>query len=77
MSKLVGIDATDVFCPEFTTPVISLIKRKVPIGGGAVIKTKEKKGLKRIQHICASFDWAVIAFMEQDDIFYIQIQRGQ
>ena len=76
MSKLIGIDATDLFCPEFTTPVLSLIKKLVPVGGSAVIKTKEEKGLKRIQHICSSFDWSVTAFMEKDAIFYIQILRN-
>lgn len=74
MSKVTGIDATDVFCPEFTTPVISLIKKLVSPGSEAVIKTKEVRGLKRIQHICAAHEWKVTAFMEKDGLFYIGIK---
>lgn len=69
----VGIDATDVFCPEFTTPVISLIKKLVKKGGSAVIKTLEERGLKRVQHICLAHDWKVTGYMVKDDIFYIAI----
>ncbi|MFT5852636.1 MAG: hypothetical protein ACI87J_002614 [Colwellia sp.] len=69
----IGIDATDIFCPEFTTPVISLIKKLVSPGNEAVIKTQEKMGLKRLQHICAVHEWKVTAFMEKDGVFYIAI----
>jgi hypothetical protein len=73
MTKLIGIDATELFCPEFTTPVLSLINRLVPTGKNAVIKTKEHRGLTRIQHICASYDWNVTGYMEKEGIFYIAI----
>jgi TusA-related sulfurtransferase len=75
MSKQVGIDATDIRCPEFTTPVISLIKKLVKKGEGAVIKTLEERALKRIQHFCLAFEWEVTGYMEKDGIFYIAITR--
>lgn len=74
MNKPVGIDATDVYCPEFTTPVLSLIKKLVKPGQSAVIKTREERAFKRLQHICASHDWTVIAYMEKNSIYFIQIK---
>lgn len=73
MSSNIGIDATDVFCPEFTTPVIALIKKLVTKGGNAVVKTFEHRALLRMQHICLSHDWKVTGYMEKDGVFYIAI----
>jgi hypothetical protein len=74
MSKLVGIDATTIFCPEFTTPVMSLIKKHIPKGGQGVIKTKESRALLRTQHLCASFDWEVIGYQESCGDYLIVVQ---
>jgi hypothetical protein len=75
MKAPIGIDATEVFCPEFTTPVISLINKLVKKGEQAVIKTLETRALKRIQHICLSYDWTVTGYMEKDGFYYIAISK--
>ena len=70
-----GIDATEVFCPEFTTPVIRLIKKHLTKGELGVIKTKEERAVKRLQHICASHDWSLLGYKKQSDTYYILVQR--
>lgn len=72
-TKQIGIDATELFCPEFTSPVMSLIKKHVAPGNRAVIKTKESRGLDRLKHLCASFDWLVVGYKHVGDTYYIAI----
>jgi hypothetical protein len=73
VNAVVGIDATDLFCPGFTTPIISLIKKLVKKSGNAVVKIFEHRALLRLQHICLSYNWQVTGYMEKDGVFYIAI----
>lgn len=71
-----GVDATKLFCPEFTVPVIRLIKKNFDIGEVGVIKTKEARALLRLQEVCAQSDWNIKAYQQTNDMHYIAICRG-
>lgn len=70
---MIGIDATKVFCPNFTVPLKRLIEKHKEKNSQLVIKTKEARGIKRLQHLCASYDWQVIGYQQQGELHYIAI----
>jgi len=69
----IGIDATALYCPEFTTPVMSLIKQHIKADQQVVIKTKEPRSVARIKHLCASFEWNIVDYQHKDGLFYFLI----
>ena len=70
---MVGIDATNIFCPDFTVPVMSLIKKHVKPGQQGVIKTKEARSVKRLAHLCASNGWVLEKQQTVKDLYFFQI----
>ena len=71
---MIGIDCTALKCPEFTVPALRMIKAHAKTGQELVIKTYEKRGPKRIQHICTSYNWSFIASAEQNGVVFIKIK---
>jgi TusA-related sulfurtransferase len=69
MSSLVKIDATGVWCPNYTTPVMSLIKKHIKKGESGVVITKEPRSINRMAHLCASFEWNIIEQKKIDDTY--------
>ncbi|MFT5715933.1 MAG: TusA-related sulfurtransferase [Oleiphilaceae bacterium] len=52
------MDATSLFCPEFSLPVRQFLK-SLPDNEVAHIVTREKRALARMQQICAAYDWSL------------------
>lgn len=69
-----GIDATHVFCPEFTAPVLKLINKHLKPGETGVIKTKELRSPIRVLHLCKSYDWVMKGYKQIGDEIYIKIE---
>jgi len=74
MDEIIKIDATQVWCPNFTTPVMSLIKKKIIKGHSGVVITKEKRSVKRMEHLCASFDWLIKEKREVNGCFIFLVE---
>ena len=72
-NTLQGIDATNIRCPEFTGPVLRLIK-KIGAHKQCVIKTKETHALKRLTHLCEVYQWNVIGYQLQGEVHFIAVQ---
>jgi len=75
-NKLPGIDATKIRCPEFTGPILRLLKQ-AGANTKCVIKTKEPNALKRLTHLCESYEWEVFAYTLKEGIHYIGVQINQ
>ena len=69
-----GIDCTKLRCPEFTVPALRLIREHGEVGKDIVIKTLEKKAPKRIQHLCLTYGWAMLAIAQKNDVIFIKIK---
>jgi len=69
-----GVDCTALRCPEFTVPVLSLIKKHGEKGKEIVLKTLEKRAPNRIRHLCLAHDWQFIAAAEADGVIFIKIK---
>jgi len=74
MSNLIQIDATSIWCPNFTSPVMSLIKKKIPKGQSGIVITNERRSVKRMEHLCASFDWLLKEKIEKDGCFMFLVE---
>lgn len=69
-----GLDCTKLRCPEFTVPALRMIKANMEQGKEMILKTLEARAPKRIQHICVSHGWSVLAVAENDGVIYIKIK---
>ena len=70
-----GIDASELYCPEFTSPVLSLIKKHITVGTQGIVKTKEPRAKERLAHLCVSYGWKMIGYEQRDDDYYFIIER--
>jgi TusA-related sulfurtransferase len=70
---MVQMDATSLFCPEFSLPVRQFLK-SLPDNEVAHIVTKEKRALARMQHICFAYDWS-LANKEVGDEFHFLVTK--
>jgi TusA-related sulfurtransferase len=71
---MIGLDCTHLRCPEFTVPVMRLIKANAEPEKEVIIKTHEKRARNRVEHLCVSFGWQFIAAVEEGDIIYIKLK---
>lgn len=56
-------------------PVLRLIKKYISVGDLGVIKTKEARSFKRLEHLCLSYGWTVKHQEQKGDLFYTVISR--
>lgn len=74
---MISLDCTELRCPEFTVPVMRLIKEQIKNAQHTldiVIKTYEKRAPLRVEHLCGSFGWTYEQSVEQGDAVYIRIR---
>jgi TusA-related sulfurtransferase len=71
---MLGLDCTQLRCPEFTVPAYRLIKKHKEAGKEIVVKTLEARAPKRIQHLCLVHEWTLLAVAEHDGMFFIKIK---
>ena len=71
---MIGLDCTHLRCPEFTVPVMRLIKANAESEKEIMIKTHETRAPNRVKHLCLSFGWQFIAAAQKGDMIYIKLK---
>lgn len=74
MKKIKGINCNQFRCPEFTVPVLSLLKRAAEQEEEVVISTKEPKAVNKVRHLCITHNWTLAATEAKADITFIKVQ---
>ena len=71
---MIGIDCTQLSCPEFTVPALRLIKQHGQKDKELVIKTLEERAPKKIHHLCLVHHWQMLAVAKSNNTIFIKIK---
>lgn len=72
--KVNQLDATDLFCPEFSLPVRQFLNALEEDEQGHIV-TKEKRAVVRLQHICKVYEWQLKGPVPEGDLIHFIVSK--